>query len=241
MSETFPDWLRPELAPGVDCLVTTRASAGYADFNLASHAGDQQQVVQNRDAASRSLGGVETQWLNQVHGADCVYCDRVTQVPPDADAAWTDRTELTLALLTADCVPVLMASRDGSLIGVAHAGWQGLVSGVIENLVESLPSVAANLVAWIGPCIGSAAYEVGEEVWRCFADAYLSEHPDPGKRRLDLAAVAHSRLSALGVSEVRQAGICVFANDKYYSHRASRQQGRPEGRFASMIVRRRSC
>lgn len=240
MSKALPHWLQPELAPGVDCLVTTRASAVYADFNLATHAGDQQQILQNRDAASRALGGGDTQWLNQVHGADCVYCDRVTQVPPDADAAWTDRTDLNLALLTADCVPILMASRDGSLIGVAHAGWQGLVHGVIENLVNSLPSVANNLVAWIGPCIGPAVYEVGQEVWQCFADVHLAPHPDPGKRRLDLAAVAHGQLSALGVGEVRQAGICVFANENFYSHRASRQQGRPEGRFASMIVRRRS-
>lgn len=241
MTQPSFDWLNPGLAPGVDCLVTNRLAGRRGDFNLATHAGDQARVLENREIVLRALGGGETQWLNQVHGAECIYCDRVTAVPPDADAAWTDRDQISLALLTADCVPVLLASRDGSLVGVAHAGWQGLVKGVLENLVTSLPSKAADLVAWIGPCIGQAHYEVGEAVWRCFAQAYLAPHSNPSKRLLDLAGVAEGQLTQLGVGEVRRADQCVFDNDRFYSHRATGQKGRPEGRFASVIVRRRNC
>jgi YfiH family protein len=240
----------------VDAFVTTRgrvgAEPGYDAFNLATHTGDDPAAVEdNRRALARLIGTDRIQWMRQVHGVASFHAGMETLAGvPQADAAWTDCRGIALAVLTADCVPLLLADRAGSIVAVAHAGWRGLQGGVLARLIERLPVGAPELVAWIGPAIGVDHYEVGEDVWSHFVasdvDA-LRPHPDePSKRMLDLARVAHNQLIRAGVSAVAQSRLCTFADGRFYSYRRH-QKSSPNGnasletgRFASIVLLRES-
>ena len=233
-------------AAGVGSLVsvvaTSRAGAFssgvYAGFNLAQHVGDDaEQVSANRKALLHHYeptGLRQIQWLEQVHGIDVVTADSVSACSvPTADAAWTDQPGLGLAVLTADCLPVVLAACDGSSIGIAHGGWRGLVRGVLVNLFEQMEQrkpAANGYRAWIGPAISVAAYEVGEdvaaEVRACGAAAVLHPGQVPGKYQLDLPALAQRQLQELGIREVMQSGICSVSNPACYSYRRDGVTGR---------------
>ncbi len=220
-------------------LVTTiEAPWQGINFNLATHAGDQTNVERSRHQVSALLGGCDIQWLQQVHGVESLYVEEATCHAPKVDAVWTDRSNVALAIMTADCLPVLFASRDGAVIAAAHAGWQGLVGGILTKLVASLPCRANELCAWLGPAISRQHYEVGEDVWRQFPAEHCYPHQAPGKRMLDLAGVAKAELESLALHRVAESNCCVYEREQYFSHRASQQKGRDEGRFASLIVRR---
>ena len=229
------------------CACATRRHDGvsqgaYASNNLALHVGDDpQHVRRNREGVYLQLGTHQIQWLDQVHGRVCVRADASTVTDaPEADAVWTDQPRIALAILTADCVPVLLRDLDGRCVGAAHAGWQGLALGVIDELIRAMPVNPMRLSAWIGPCIGACCYEVGEEVWREFADAYpdaVLAHADAAKRYLNLAQVARHQLSEAGVEYVSDSGICTYCDDGFYSHRRAVHTGEaPTGRFASLIM-----
>src|SRR5262249_40868975 len=143
----------------------------------------------------------EPLWLAQVHGIGVLDADQEAAFtePPQADAAVTRRPGQVLAVLVADCLPVLLARRDGSAIAVAHAGWRGLAGGVLEAAVGALNSHPGALCAWLGPAIGTAHFEVGEEVRQAFCDrdpaAAQAFVPNPrGRWQCDLAALARQRL-----------------------------------------------
>lgn len=177
-------------------------------------------------------------WLRQVHGNRCVELDGHEH--PDrieADAAWTTHPGVVCAVLTADCLPVALADRNGRAVGVAHAGWRGLASNVIEALLTALPVDPADLIAWLGPAIGPAAFEVGPEV----RDAFVSADPGAaaafragaGDRwHADLYELARRRLRALGVQSIEGGGFCTYSDpQRFFSHRRA---GGPTGRTATL-------
>jgi YfiH family protein len=149
-----------------------------------------------------------------------------------ADAAVTAAPGVVLAILTADCLPVLLAARDGGEIGAAHAGWRGLAAGVLEATVAAMATPASGLVAWLGPAAGPRAYEIGAEV----REAFLAHDPAaatafaatrPGHWRVDLYALARQRLAAAGVASVHGGGECTISDPaRYFSHRRDGRSGR---------------
>jgi hypothetical protein len=233
-----PDWPAPAR---VRAWVSERAggaSAGaYGTLNLATHVGDApERVAQNRarlvTAAALPAAPV---WLEQVHGATVLDLDRDALAP--ADGAVTARPGVVCAVLTADCLPVLLADRAGRRVGVAHAGWRGLLNGVLPAAVRALRAPPAELVAWLGPAISAAAYEVGADV----RDAYLAKDPGAascfapnarGRWQADLFALARASLGGAGVTEVHGGGLCTFGEEKrFFSHRREA----PCGRIATLV------
>jgi hypothetical protein len=197
------------------------------------HVGDDpDHVARNRTSMSKALAlPAQPLWLRQVHGTRVVVHDG-SLVEPEADAAVTFKSGHVLAILTADCLPVVLASRDGSCVGVAHAGWRGLADGVIENTLRSLGVPGSELVAWLGPAIGPAAFEVGPEVRARFVDVdagasvAFSENAR-GRWQADLCALARRRLMLAGVSEIATADACTFSSvDLFYSFRRQSVTGR---------------
>ena len=230
------NWLRPSLASQVRALVTNREGpGGRRNFNVAVHVGDQRDVEINRSVVVAELGVAEIQWLEQVHGSDVVYVQEVNPGPLICDAVWTDKKGIGLAIMTADCVPVLLCDRKSRVVGAAHAGWQGVRSRVVSELVSQMPVAVQDLQAYIGPSISLESYEVGEDVWSQFPERFTRRHADAAKRYLDLPGLVRAELDALEVPDVQIAGECVYKNEAYYSHRASQNLGRVAGRFVSAI------
>jgi YfiH family protein len=233
------DWPAP---PGVHALTTMRGPAGastppFDRFDLGLRNGDDAGVVAgNRGLLERGLDlpGAPA-WLRQVHG---VGVFRVTEDPPaeepEADAAVTDAPGKVLAVLTADCLPVVFAASDGSEVAVAHAGWRGLAGGVLEATVAAMHSAPADVVAWLGPAAGPAAYEIGVEV----RDAFVAGDPDaaaaftatrPGHWRVDLYALARRRMVSAGLAghAIHGGGLCTISDPgRFYSHRRDQRTGR---------------
>jgi YfiH family protein len=232
-----PNWPRH---PRVRACMTTRAggtSRGpYASLNLATHVGDEPAaVLENRRRLRGELDLIaEPGWLSQVHGIDVI---RLAEPGPDtvpiADAAWTDQTGLACVILTADCVPVLLADDEGTCVAAAHAGWRGLAAGVLENTVGHLPVSPRRLSAWLGPSIGPDAFEVGQDVF----DAFVDVEPDAaaafvpgrdGRHLCDLHELARRRLSSAGVSRVESSAMQCTLRDatSFFSHRRDGTCGR---------------
>ncbi len=219
-----------------------RSEGVYGSFNLADHVGDAPAAVSaNRAVLSAALGGAPLHFLQQVHGAAVVEAGaQPAAVAPEADAAWTRVPGVALVIMTADCVPVMVAAQDGSAVGAAHAGWQGLAGGVLTQLVAAMPGTRFS--AWIGPCISAPRYEVGEDVWRRFAGApdncFSSVPGAPAKRFLDLAGLAAWELALAGVA-VQAAGLCAYDDTRFYSHRRATHAGQTAtGRMGTFVLLR---
>ncbi|WP_449421702.1 peptidoglycan editing factor PgeF [Rhodanobacter lindaniclasticus] len=244
MTETwiFPDWPAP---PQVHAAVTTRlgpgvSSAPFDRFNLGLRSGDAPEAVMaNRGALQQALRlPAVPRWLQQVHGCAVAELGPLPSAhEPQADAAVSHIPGTVLAILTADCLPVLFCAEDGSEIGAAHAGWRGLAAGVLEATLTQLETPPARLLAWLGPCIGAASYEVGEEVRSAFmasdaaaADGFVATRA--GHWRCDLAALARRRLQAAGVRRIHGGGFDTLADPRFYSYR---RDGARSGRFASLV------
>ena len=153
------------------------------------------------------------------------------------DAAVSHIPGTVLSILTADCLPVLFCADDGSEIGAAHAGWRGLAGGVLEATLGQLIAPPARVLAWLGPCIGAASYEVGAEVRAAFvardaAAAGCFVATRPGHWLCDLAGLARQRLAAAGVARIHGGGFDTFADARFYSYR---RDGARSGRFASLV------
>ncbi len=233
-----PDWPAPAR---VRALMTTRRGGTspppWESLNLGVAVGDEPARVAANRATLRALLPDEPRWLRQVHGRGVVHADDIDPAaPPDADASWTATPGVVCCVQVADCLPVLFAARDGSVVGAAHAGWRGLAAGVLEATVAAMPSPAASLVAWLGPAIGPAAFEVGEEVREAFAasdpgsEAAFVPHA-PGKYLADLFALARRRLRAAGVTSIHGGGLCTVSDpERFFSHR----RDRPGGRMAAL-------
>lgn len=232
-----PDWPAPA---SVRALVTTRTggvSAGaYASLNLATHVGDDPAAVAENRRRLRAHLPAEPLWLSQVHGTNVARAEDAVEGVA-ADAAFTRRAGRVCAVLTADCLPVLLCNDAGTVVGAAHAGWRGLAGGVVEAAVRETNEPPARLLAWLGPAIGPQAFEVGAEV----RAAFLAHSPEAaaafaamenGKWLADLYRLAEQRLHALGVSRVYGGGRCTFLEaDCFYSYRREKTTGR----MASLI------
>lgn len=246
MSVLTADWPAPA---GVVAFTTLRDGDGvsrspFDAFNLGARCGDEPAAVaENRSRLIRHRALPSSpHWLRQVHGTEIVRFDRMvadTNVEPEADAAATSEPGVVLAILTADCLPVVFASDDGSEIAAAHAGWRGLAAGVLERTVEAMRAPASRILAWMGPAAGPQAYEVGEEVFDAFVSAERGAEcafaaTRPGHWRVDLYALARRRLRAAGVEQVHGGGLCTISDPKrFYSHRRDQRTGR----MATLVYR----
>lgn len=235
------DWPAP---PGVRAFTTLRFGAGASEtpfnrFNLGLRSGDDVRAVQaNRNELIARFGLPDVpHWLQQVHGTDVLRMDGQQAQEgqePVADAAVTSDAGNVLAILTADCLPVVFAAKDASEIGAAHAGWRGLVAGVLENTVAAMKASPENLLAWFGPAAGPDAYEIGQEVF----DAFVARDPRagaafvstrPGHWKVDLYALAKQRLADAGLApeNIFGGGLCTISDAKrFYSHRRDARTGR---------------
>ena len=231
----IPDWPAP---PNVRAWVTERGSAArYGALNLATHVGDDPSAVAaNRRRLRAALGlPAEPSWLEQVHGTRVVDLDR--QDAGQADGAVTTRVGAVCTVMTADCLPVLFCDRAGTRVGVAHAGWRGLLDGVLAAAVAALRLPPAELIAWLGPAIGQGAFEVGPEVRDAFvvrsagAERRFARNPR-GRWQADLYGLARDALSAAGVEAIHGGGFCTFTEaERFFSHRREA----PCGRMATLI------
>lgn len=205
----------------------------YTSLNLGDHVGDSPAAVaRNRDILRENLPpSTQITWLNQVHGSDVVKAQAGST--PSADAQWTDQVGQVCAVLTADCLPILLACREGRCVAIIHAGWRSLAGGIVKNTVDTLPTSSTQLVAWLGPCISARYFEVGPEVRRAFLSllgdvAGTSFTPGVGDRYwADLTALARLALHACGVVCIDGGDHCTFNNaNRFYSYRRDGQTGR---------------
>jgi polyphenol oxidase len=230
-----PKWPLP---PEVRAFSTWRgggvSAAPFESLNLGGHVGDSPEAVaENRRRLCAAAGTPsEPVWLSQQHGAGVLDLDVHSDAGRVADASLTRRPGRVCAILTADCLPVLLASDSGGAVAAAHAGWRGLCAGVIEATVEALAVSPRSLLAWLGPGIGRAHFEIGPEVRK----ALLSGDPGAGhafelnaggRYMADLALLARRRLERLGIERIYGGDACTYASrERYFSHRRDGRTGR---------------
>jgi YfiH family protein len=243
---TAPNWIVPNwpAPPRVRAASTTRGggvSAGtYASLNLGDHVGDDSEAVaHNRSLLTAALGLPNAPcWLRQVHGTRVCDLDADSnEGPPEADASVATTPGTVCAVLTADCLPVLLCDDAGTRVAVAHAGWRGLCAGVIEAAIATFSAPRERLLAWLGPAIGPRKFEVGNDV----RDAFVSRDPDdarafvaiaPGRFLANLETLARLRLRRAGVARIHGGGWCTFSEpERFYSYR----RDHVTGRMASLI------
>jgi len=240
------DWPAP---PRVRACTTLRHGAGgslppFDQFNMGNRyavdGDDPVQVQRNRDLLQAGLALPSApHWLRQVHGTTVLRFDappsaQGVDVEPTADASVTSVPGVVLAILTADCLPVVFAARDGTEVAAAHAGWRGLADGMLEATVAAMHTPPAQVQAWLGPAAGPAHYEVGEDVFAAFVDrdagaqaAFVATRA--GHWKVDLYALARRRLHSVGIDPAQISGgqLCSIAEpQRFYSHRRDRRTGR---------------
>lgn len=234
-----PDWPAP---PNVRAAMTTReggcSTGPYASLNLGQRCGDDAvAVTRNRARLMRALGlPREPQWLDQVHG--CTVLQAPFDGSAEADGIWTQAPLTPCAVMTADCLPVLFCDVGGEVVAAAHAGWRGLAGGVLEAAVAALPVPPSTLLAWLGPAIGSTAFEVGPEVRAAFIERHAAARAafTPGRRpdsfMADLYALARLRLADAGVVWVGGGDCCTHTeSQRFFSYR----RDGVTGRMAAMV------
>ena len=237
-----PDWIVPDWpAPArVRALATTRAGGvsaqPYDGFNLATHVGDDPAAVIENRRRLRSALPAEPLWLTQVHGTRVVSAE-AAESGSEADACVARAPGRVCAVQSADCLPVLFADLAGTVVAAAHAGWRGLAAGVLERTAAAMAVAPKELIAWLGPAIGPAAFEVGAEVREIFcaadpaaAGAFAAN--ERGRWQCDLAALARRSLARAGVTRVFGGGWCTYSDPlRFYSYR----RDGVTGRMASLI------
>jgi len=233
----IPDWDAPLTARA---LITTRnggvSSAPYGSMNLGDHVGDQPDAVERNRAILRLSLPAEPKWLRQVHGTRVVdACS--SDANPEADASVARVKHCVCAVITADCLPVLFCNDAGTVVAAAHAGWRGLVSGVLERSVQAMGVQPSSIMAYLGPAIGPHAFEVGDEVREAFmahamaAQTAFVPH-GTGKWLADIYLLARQRLETLGVNRIYGGGFCTHTNAaRFFSYR----RDGATGRMASLI------
>ncbi len=236
----FPDWPAPANIIGATTLRTGGVSLGpYASLNIAMHVGDDlDRVKQNRQIIKSSLDlPAEPVWLEQIHS------DRVIKAVPNmpahqADASYTDQSGVVCAVMTADCLPLLICAVDGSQVAAIHAGWRGLLAGVIGNTASVFGQ--RDLMVWLGPAIGPDCFEIGSEV----RDAFMKKSAESanafkpgksGKWLADIYQLARNELSHLGITRIYGGSLCTVTDpDRFFSYRRETTTGR----MATLIWRK---
>lgn len=234
-----PDW---SLSDGIGACVTTRiggvSQSPWASLNLGDHVGDQPEAVAaNRWQLQQALGSIKPQWLSQVHGIEVVEAQADGRVR-EADACWSSIPGVACAVLTADCLPVLFADPAGQRVAAAHAGWRGLLNGVLEATLDCFET-PEQVQVWLGPAIGPLAFEVGPEVRAAFCEqmpaaeqAFVPSPLHPNRWLADLYQLAWQRLHRAGVTVISGGEYCTFTQqDLFFSYR----RDGVTGRMASLI------
>ncbi len=231
MTNLIANWPAPA---NIGALTTVNAPGfslpPYGNNNLAYHVGDTDEHVQaNRQQLRETLRlPNEPIWLEQTHTNLCIVAE--TDSNRVADAAVTRDTSLPLAIMTADCLPILLCDKQGTEIAAIHAGWRGLMNGIVENTLVNMHNTSDNLLAWIGPAICQTCYETGGEVREQFLNNYPYTHSsfleNNKKIYADLPKMAEQVLNALGILDVYQSSACTFENTSFYSYRRAAKTGR---------------
>jgi polyphenol oxidase len=212
--------------------------ANFENFNLALHVNDRKESVLENRSILKDFYQLPSDpvWINQTHSSICIDASSVNSII-EADASCTINSGVVCAILTADCLPVFVSKKDGSMVGIAHAGWKGLISGVIENLIESFHSNGSDLVVHLGPAISKSRFEVGEEI----KDLYLSNNNNFArsfgfyrhKYYLDLYDAAKVILESFNIKLISGGDRCTFKeSDEFFSFR---RDGINSGRMAHLI------
>lgn len=237
-----PDWALPA---GIKALQTEcgQGPQPFGGFNLGDHVGDDIAQVQAHRQKLVAATGAEPVWLKQVHGTYVLELNDLPSASLEADAAMTQQRGIACTIMTADCLPVLVADQQARVVGAAHAGWRGLANGVIEQLLATMTRVPGvlprHLSVWLGPAIGPTAFEVGQDVVDAFRQSDAAHagcfrlHPTvPGKHLADLPALVANILRKHGVEDITPSGLCTFTQpDRFYSYR----RNAVTGRMASLI------
>ncbi len=240
-SRPHPDWIVPDWPAGrrVRALVTTRdggvSSGKFASLNLSTRVGDDPRCVARNRAILRACLPADPAWVKQAHGTAVIDATRATP-DAEADGVVTQSAGEVCAVMTADCLPVLLSDRAGRSVGIAHAGWRGLAGGIVENVVHAMGVPSQDIIAYIGPGIGARRYEVGEDVRKAFVDrdpaaAKAFAPGQNGAYLADLYDLARQRLAAAGVAEVYGGEFCTASEERFFSFR----RDRTTGRMASLI------
>lgn len=233
------NWPAPDFIKAGTTLRQGGVSRGaYTSFNLASHVGDDLSVVEeNRAILIRNVDIPKSpQWLEQVHSTKAVLLPNKNETPK-ADASYTTEKNIVCAVMTADCLPVLITDKQGSCIAAIHAGWRGLCDGIIEETIKKLPVDAETLLVWLGPAIGANVYEVGKEVYDAFTrvdtDAKQAfTATSEGHWLFDIYQLAKLRLNKIGVRDIYGGEHCTLSEEEsFFSYR----RDNVTGRMASMI------
>lgn len=233
----IPDWPAPS---NIRALQTTRAGGyskgAYDALNLGDHVGDDPLVVAANRQLLTSFVPSEPVWMRQVHGMEVIDA-ATTNCLPEADAAFARTSDTACCVMTADCLPILLCDAEGSVVAAVHAGWRGLLQGVLEAAITRMQSSPHNLMAWLGPAIGPQAFEVGEDVRDAFikADETATQafaDKGNGKWLADIYLLARHRLQAVGVERIYGGDFCTYADEqRFYSYR----RDQVTGRMATMI------
>ena len=237
--------------------LSEEVSSAYGDFNLGMHVGDNaERVSHNRNVLKHFISqqlfnktvksntelidDVKIQWLEQIHGSEVVTVTSVDEQAMVADASITRQKKIVLAIMTADCLPILLSHKTGSEVAAIHGGWRPLAANIIAKTIAKMHSMPSDIVAWLGPCIGKDAFEVGSDVKLAFTqldvafnNAFVKQ--ENGKYLADLHQIARLQLASLGVTVIASLEECTYQEtEKYYSYRKKQITGR----MASLICRR---
>jgi YfiH family protein len=235
-----PAWPAPE---NVNAVATTRLGGfsvePFDGLNLAAHVGDDLAAVEaNRALLQRRLDlPSKPCWLNQTHSNRVTLLSGENDYEADSDSAISRKKGQIAVVMTADCLPILLCSQDGSEVAAIHAGWRGLVDGIVSNTVSRMRSSPSQLMAWIGPAISQQRFEVGEDVFQLFVDRNKNAsgffHANrPQHWLFDLPGLTEQELSGHGVNQVCRSGLCSYDDaERFYSYR----RDNVTGRMASLI------
>jgi len=235
-----PDWPAPDCVKALSTCRLGGVSGGeYGTFNLGSHVGDDELLVSQNKLILLEKGGLPAKpvWLEQVHGTAIVDIAEVHEsIVPIADASISRNSNKVCAVMTADCLPILLCKKDGSAVAAIHAGWRGLLAGIVEKTVLRLAE-PQNILAWLGPAIGPGKFEVGGEVKAAFAEKnpimqQAFQQVDEAHFHADLYALARITLLQSGVKRMYGGEHCTYNQpDQFYSYR----RDGVTGRMASLI------
>lgn len=240
-------WISADWAAAAGVIAGTTLRTGgvskgtFASLNLGAYTDDDADAVHENRQRFENICGLPAapRWLRQVHGSTVIIEPPPAGEIPEADAAITRKPGVVCAVLTADCLPVIFSSADGAELAAAHAGWRGLAGGVLEAAVRAMSTDPADLLAWLGPAISQAAFEVGDEVREQFlthdasaADCFMAN--ERGRWQADLYGLARLRLASAGVDRVSGGKYCTFSEpERFFSYRRDGACGR----MASFVFR----
>ena len=244
MKSISANWPAPE---NIKTLITSRIG-GYSlppfdSFNPATHVGDNLNLVEKNRQLLRKQLPAEPNWLDQQHTTNCVNSSDVKSTLPIADASYTTEHNQICVVLTADCMPLLVCNKSGTIVAAIHAGWRGMANGIIEQSIKQLLNNSnespEQFMVWLGPAISQKNFEVGEEVKLTFTNkypnsetAFISHHLNTNKYLCDLYKICHIILEQLGVNEIYGGQFCTYEDkEQFYSYRRDGKTGR----MASMI------